>query len=758
MTHTPDMTTTTATQPLAALLQQSLEQVFQLALNHHQAGQHKEAEELYRTVLEIQPDHPDANHGLGVLAVARQRPAAGLEHFRLALVGDTEREQFWLSYIDALIQAGDVEVARKMLALGLQSGLNGKATDSLVVRLGGQDVLTATALSLKKNAPNKTARQAQVKCPSNKEMSKAVRLFEQGKLVELQPLANSLIKRFPLHGFGWKLLGNLHHANDRIEEAVRCMKKTVALLPDDAEAHTNLTTALYELGRPAEALPNARRALALDPDNGKVICNLGVTLYALGKLDEAAVFLRRATALQPDDPKNHSNLGLTLQDQGQITEAIQVYRRMLALQPNFAWGHSNLLFCLSLDANTDAQQLLAEHLAFGEQFEAPLRAGWQAHTNSKDPDRCLQVGFVSGDLYNHAVASFLEPVLVNLARNTNLSLHAYYTRDIQDDVMLRLRTYFPHWNTVKGLDDAALANKIRSDRIDILIDLSGHTGNNRLVTFAHKPAPIQISWIGYPGTTGLQAMDYYQADRFFAPPGLLDGQFSEKLVQLPALAPFQISAFAPLVNELPALRKGHITFGSFNRVNKIGRPVIALWAQVLRALPTAQMLIGGMPTDENTNIRQWFEDEGIETGRLQFHPKASIQSYLTLHHQVDICLDTFPYNGGTTTLHALSMGVPTLTLTGQTAASRAGACNLGQVGLDDFVAHDQDDFVQRALHWANHLEELSHIRADLRQQLSQSPAGQADVIAVSVAQAWRTMWQRWCAGLPAQSFEVVLEN
>ena len=738
-------------------MQQTLQQVFELALNHNQAGQHKEAEELYQTVLEFQPGHPDAHHNLGVL-VLEQQPAAALEHFRLALVGDTEREQFWLSYIDALRQAGEVEVARKMLALGLQSGLKGDATDSLVTHLGGQDVLSATTLSLKKNTPNKTSRQAQAISPSDKEMRKVVKLFTQGKLVELQPLANSLIKRFPVHGFGWKLLGNLHHANSRMEEAVRCMKKTIELMPNDAEAHANLTTVLYELGRHAEGLANARRAFALDPDSGKVNCNLGVTLHALGQLDEAAVYSRRATVLQPNEPKNYNNLGLSLQDMGQIAEAIQVYRRMLALRPNFAEGHSNLLFCMSLDVNTDVQQLYAEHLAFGAQFEAPLRSGWQAHTNSKDPDRCLQVGFVSGDLYHHAVASFLEPVLVDLAKNTNFSLHAYSTCDIQDDVTRRLRTYFSHWNTIRKLDDAALVKKIKADGIDILIDLSGHSGSNRLVAFAHKPAPIQVSWIGYPGTTGLQAMDYYQADRFFAPPGLLDDQFTEKLVQLPALAPFQISAFAPPVNELPALSKSHITFGSFNRVNKIGRLVIALWAKVLRAVPDAHMLLGSMPTDENTNIRQWFEDEGIETGRLQFHPKTNMQSYLALHHQVDICLDTFPYNGGTTTMHALSMGVPTLTLTGQTAASRAGACNLGQVGLDDFVTYDQESFVQRALHWANHLAELSHIRANLRQQFAQSPVGQPDVIAACVAQAWRTMWQRWCAGLPAQAFEVVLKN
>lgn len=736
MTYTPDATTTSDAQALEAQLQQTLEQVFELGLNHHQNGQIKEAEDLYRTILEFQPGHPDASHNLGVLML-EQQPAAALEHFRLALVGDTEREQFWLSYVEALLQAGEVDVARKMLALGRQSGLSDEATAHLTRRFAKQmpecpgQLLQATPVQAldtpqpsKKQLSDKRSKKKSKGQPGTKDINRVMDLLRQGRSAEIEKEARALMVRFPEHGFGWKVLGAMLYGQDKPDEAVLCMEKAVSLLPGDAE----------------------------------VRCNLATTLREQGRLSEADILLHQALTLKPDLYLAISELAALQLEQGRHDEAIQNFRRALSIQGNDATVHHQFLYGLLLSPGETAAQIYADHLAFGERFEKPLRAGWQAHSNSKAPQRCLQIGFVSGDFYNHAISNFIEPILVSLAKDPELSLHAYYTYPREDDVTKRLQTYFTHWSGVVGLSDDELANKVRADGIDILIDLSGHTSYNRLLTFARKPAPIQVSWMGYPGTTGLQAMDYYQSDRFFTPPGLLDDQFIEKLVQLPALTPFQISTLAPPVNELPALRKGHITFGSFNRVNKIGHPVVALWAQVLRAIPDAHMLLGGMPTDENTNIRQWFEDEGIETSRLQLHPKTNIQSYLALHHQVDICLDTFPYNGGTTTMLALSMGVPTLTMTGQTAASRAGACNLGQVGLDDFVTYDQESFVQRAAHWANHLAELSHIRANLRQQFAQSPAGQPDVIAACVAQAWRTMWQRWCSGLPAQSFEVALRN
>jgi len=350
-------------------------------------------------------------------------------------------------------------------------------------------------------------------------------------------------------------------------------------------------------------------------------------------------------------------------------------------------------------------------------------------------------------------------VLAHLVRYPQLSLHAYYNHAVEDSVTQRLRGYLTHWHSIVGLSDDALAQKIRADNIDILIDLSGHTAKHRLLTFARKPAPVQVSWIGYPCTTGLGAMDYYLADRLFLPPGQFDDQFTEKIVRLPASAPFLPSKDAPLVNTLPALSNSYVTFGSFNRPNKLSHAVIALWAKLLRALPDSRMLLGAMyQAGENDTLLEWFAQEGIARERLSFHPRSGMDAYLALHHQVDICLDTFPYNGGTTTLHALWMGVPTLTLAGSTAAGRSGASILGHVGLEAFVAHDAADFVRKGLSWAGNLAALSDIRAGLRERFAQSAMGQPAVVAAGMERALRIMWQRWCTGLPAESFEVSLQD
>ena len=551
-------------------------------------------------------------------------------------------------------------------------------------------------------------------------------------------------------------LGNVLKDLGQPDAAVASYRRAVELKPDFADAHNNLGTVLKDLGQSEAALACFRRVVALKPDFADAHNNLGVALKDLGQLEAALDSCRKAVELNPDYAEAHSSLGNTLQDMGQHDNAMTSYRRALNLDPDLAVTHSNLLFCLNHSETVTAQTLFAEHCSFAEQFEAPLRDNWPQHNNSRDPERCLQVGFVSGDLCNHAVAHFCELVLAHLARYPQLSLHAYYNHVIEDSVTQRLRGHLTHWHPIAGLTDDALAQKIREDGIDILYDLSGHTANHRLLTFARKPAPVQVSWIGYPSTTGLSAMDYYQSDRFLFPDNRFDDQYTEKIVRLPASSAFLPSQDAPPVNTLPALRNRYLTFGSFNRLSKISRSVVALWGQLLRALPDSRMLLGAMPQDgKYQTLIEWFAQEGIARERLVFHVRSDMERYLSLHHQVDICLDTFPYNGGTTTFHALWMGVPTLTLAGHTLAGWAGASILGHVGLEkSFAAHNAADFVQKGLFWAGNLAALSDIRTGLRERFAKSARGQPAVVAASMERALRIMWQRWCAGLPAESFEV----
>lgn len=591
--------------------------------------------------------------------------------------------------------------------------------------------------------------------PGAAELDNLTTLFKQGRLAEAEILSKALTARFPKHGFGWKVLGAVYQAQKHYEESLHATRHAIALLPGDAATHNNLGTTLLKLGRHIDAEASFRKALAIAPHYAKSLSNLGSLLTLRGKLVEAEVCCRSALRSEPGYSSAHINLGHTLELQGRLSEAQASYRAALALAPEMAVVHTNLLHCLSLDVAVEPHQLFAEHLAFGEQFEAPLRAGWQAHNNAKDPARCLQVGFVSGDLYDHAVATFLEPVLQFLARKQSLSLHAYYTHTVEDAVTQRLRTHFPYWHSVASLSDADLANKIRADGIDILIDLSGHTSYNRLLTFAHKPAPIQASWLGYPGTTGLQAMDYHLCCRFYTPPGELDSQFTEKSAFLPASSIFQPSDDAPPINALPALKNGYITFGSFNRPNKINPSVIALWSMLLRSVPNARMVLGAIPPDHQDALIQNFAHEGIESRRLIFYPRSNLPGYLTLHHQVDVCLDTFPYGGGTTTAHAAWMGVPTLTLAGETPPSRSGATFMNHWGLNTFVATSIEDFVNKGHYWAEHVAELAVLRLEMRARFNASAMGQPAPFANGLEATLRAMWQRWCDDLPPATIEAM---
>jgi predicted O-linked N-acetylglucosamine transferase (SPINDLY family) len=602
--------------------------------------------------------------------------------------------------------------------------------------------------------PSKHPRPSGRRKPDIEELDALARLYSQGLTAEAETLSLSLTTRFPKHGFGWKVLGAIYQGQQRFEDSCRATQQAIALLPDDAATHNNLGTALLGLQRLPEAEISIRKALAIAPDYAKALNNLGTLLRLQGKLPEAEAYCRRALTIEPGYTMAHLSLGNALELQNKTSEAIASYRAALALNPDLTNIHSDMLHLLSHDVHVDAAQLQADHWAFGKQFDAPLHASRPSHDNSKDATRRLQVGFVASDLHNHALANYLEPLFKFLALKSALSLHLYHTNSFEDTVTLRMRGYFAHWNPVATLAYAGLANKIRSDKIDILIDLNGHTFLNRLLTFAQKPAPVQVSWLGYLGTTGLQAMDYYVCDPYWMPPGEMDWQFTEKLAYLPAAVVFQPNPLAPPVNLLPALKNGHITFGSFNRLNKINQSVIALWSMLLRNIPDSRLVLGAIPPEHQDWLWQSFEEQGIARSRLSFFARVHQTDYLALHHQVDFCLDTFPFGGGATTAHAAWMGVPTLCLAGDSPASRFGATEMHHLGLDEFVASSIEDFVAKGCYWAEHLSELADIRQGMRARFNASALGQAKRFADNFEAMLRMMWARWCNDLPPASITV----
>jgi protein O-GlcNAc transferase len=530
----------------------------------------------------------------------------------------------------------------------------------------------------------------------------------------------------------------------RLAEAEAHCRRALELRPIFADASNNLGIVLYETGRFVEAEASYRQALEADPVDGNAWNNLGITLQKLNRLTEAMAAHGRAIELQPSCADAYINLAGCLQQQGRSAEAEACYRRAIEIAPEQMHCYSNRLFSLCHNPRMTAEALFAEHVAAGARFESRLRAGWRPHPNSPDPERLLEVGFVSGDFCTHAMAHYLLPVFEHLAHQSGLRLHAYASNALEDRVTERLRACGPRWTRVYGVSDERLAAQIRADGIDILVDLSGYTGGHRAPALARKPAPIQCGWIGYLGTSGMKCMDYYLADGFYLP-GECDRFFTERIVRLAVVAPFEPNADAPRVGPLPALANGHITFGSFSRMGKLGPEVAKLWSELLQALPDARLLIGALAgPPECETVLGWFAALGIAPKRIDFHLGASMGDYLKLHHRVDMCLDPFPFTGATTTCHAMWMGVPTLTLEGRSAAGRLGPAMLRHAGLEGFVASTGAEFVAKGASWARDLEALATLRGGMRKRFRESPLGRPAEFAVDLAGAFRGMWRDWC--------------
>jgi predicted O-linked N-acetylglucosamine transferase (SPINDLY family) len=362
---------------------------------------------------------------------------------------------------------------------------------------------------------------------------------------------------------------------------------------------------------------------------------------------------------------------------------------------------------------------------------------------------------LSGDFWNHAVAFFMAPLLAKLDKS-NFEWVAYYNNTKNDSITQEIKTHFAVWNDISSLSDIQVAQKIANDQIDIIIDLSGHTDKNRLMALAYKPAPIQVSWLGYPATTGVPTIDYYLVDNDWCPAGLLDNYFVEKLVQLPSVVTFASPDNSVPVVDTPALKNGYITFGSFNRSSKLTQCTLDLWCKTLHAVPQAKMVLGNISDAPlQTQLEKEFSRRGIALDRLTFYAKKSIPEYLALHGEIDFILDTFPYAGGTTTGFALWMGVPVLTYSWPSLAGRGGVLMLSRVELQDkFVANNEQEFINLAKSWSENIHELQIIRHQLRSRMQHSTKCDPQNVARGLEKGLTMMWERFCSGLPVESFSV----
>jgi len=553
----------------------------------------------------------------------------------------------------------------------------------------------------------------------------------------------------PCYPEAFSNLGNVLMEQGWLDDAVAACRRALEFSPDFAEAHNNLGNALSEQGHLEQAVASYQCALESRPEYVEAHNNLGNALSEQGRLDEALAAYQRALRLQPDLAETHYNMGNAWKDRGEVDLAVAAYRHALALQPTFATAHSNLLHTLHYRAGEDAVAAYREHLRWNDVHARPLATLANAHDNDRNPERRLRIGYVSPDFREHPVAFFAESLFAH-HDGSQVELFCYSNAPVADRFTERFRQLAGHWHQIRGLTDEQAVALIREDRIDILIDLAGHTADHRLLLFARKPAPVQGTYLGYCDTTGLAAMDFRLTDEHADPAGLTEHLHSERLVRLPGSAwCFRSPEDAPEVAPAPLLRAGHVTFGCFNALPKISPATVALWAEILRASPESRLLLKAATLRDRGAqrcLRAAMAKAGIAPDRVDLlGPTPTNCAHLANYARVDIALDTFPYHGTTTTCDALYMGVPVVTLAGKTHAARVGVSLLMNLGLQELIASSAEDYAAIALAFAEDVPRLVAMRATLRARMAASPLQDAPSFARNVETAYRQVWRDWCA-------------
>lgn len=601
-----------------------------------------------------------------------------------------------------------------------------------------------------------------------------------GEAMKAVALAREAVKLAPASYPALSNLGLLLFETGNIEESIQCCREAIASEPGRAEAHVLLGMALRSKGDSDGAALSFTRALELRADLFEAAAGLGAVRHAAGRLAEAKELYCAALRLRPDNAATHFrlgnilrewkalgeaetcfrntlkfepghanallNLGEVLQVSGMIEASEEVLRRAVALDPGNDLARSNLFISMNYSPARSPQEIFDAHRAWGaEIFGRTRQAGGGSFANDRNPARQIRIGYLSSDFCAHPAAAFLEPVLEN-HDSTRFAVYCYSQGNHADETTLRLRKHASGWRETRELDDDKAERLIRGDAIDILVDCTGHMADNRLPLFGRQCAPVQVSWIGYPCTTGLPTIGYRFTDDITGPPEE-QGFFVEKLVRLKSsFCVYKPPAAAPAVSRLPALAGGVITFGSLHNLARLNEKVIALWAGAMSRIAGSRLLIARDTLNESiiSRLRSACTSRGIEAGRLEFVRTIPEAGHLCLYDRIDIALDTVPWSGHTTACEALWMGVPVVTLRGDRYAGRMVASILTGLGLEKCVAASEGRFAAVAASLAGDLRSLAALRSSLRERMRLSPLCDGPGFTRLVEQEYRTMWETWC--------------
>ena len=698
------------------------------ALGHHRAGRLAEAEALYRRILESDPGNIDAAHFLGVLAYQRGDLAQAAERISAALARNPANAPAQNNLGNVLDAQGRHDDALRcyLEALALEPDY-ADARSNL-----------AAALARRAGAGGTAAAEARAQVDA----------------------------------------GNAHQDAGRLDQALACYERSVALAPHLTAGYLNAGSSIAQLGRPRDALPWFTKALALEPDLPEALYGLGMAasraedapaakaalarylrlepndepaMLALAEahglsfeLDEARAWFERALKANPGRAGAHIGLGNVLRNQGRLADAIREYRLALERDPGAVVAYQNLLFCMMCTSAYSAREVYQEHLEFARRFDRPLPGPRASFLNAPDPRRRLRVGYVSPDLRRNIVGYYVEPILRHHDRDA-FEVFCYHT-GARDAFSEELAGLVGGWRDVGSLSDDAIAARVREDRVDILVDLCGHGAGNRILVFARRPAPVQASYLDYSTTTGLASIDWRLTTEYCDPPGA-EAYYSEKLYRLPGTYWTYNPPLRPPISAPPSRTAGHVTFGSFNLFYRITPDVIALWARVLLAVPGSRLVIVGVAEGSTQSaLLAAFAAAGVEGGRVSAHSVVPFGKYNELLAAVDIALAPFPYNGATTMMDCLWNGVPAVALKGgETFYSRIGCSILEEAGLGRLIAGDGDDYVRIAADLAADAGERDTLRASLRGTMERSRLRDFAGFTRGLEAAYREMWTAWCA-------------
>ena len=780
-------------------------------LEHHQAGDLPSAESAYREALDLAPDHPDGHYLLGSLLGESGRLDEALEHLEEAArldpsaatarsdIGNVYRAQGRLEDAESAYRGAiaiDAEFSNAHRNLGDLLYFEGRIDEAIVcldraASLAADDAdlhfMLADMLSARGRyqeagrsyraglsiSPRVAAAHNNLGA-SLRHLSRdqeALACFEDAlridpklgdahaNLADMLRSRGSVDKAIEHYRAAAELqgdavrcrrsLGQLLLDENRTDEALQCYREVLTLEPESARSQWEFGNVLVAAGRVDEAIERLQQAARLDPEDSNVQVNLGYALNESKRFEEAKQCFRRALTLAPELAEAHNNLGGVLQMQGELRPAMQAYEHALKLAPNQFYVRSNYLTCLNYHSEAVPEEVFEQHRRWSELLASTMTPGGAAQAQRPDPDRRLRIGYVSADFRFHSVAFFIAPMLEQHDReHFEITCYAHVAKpDANTD---RIKALSDNWRDISSLGDAEVAAWVRRDAIDILVDLSGHTVGNRLSVFAERPAPVQVTYLGYPNTTGLGSMDYRLVDVLTDPPGRSDELHSEELVRLDEVfLCYQPLESSPDLRESRASDAGAgITFASFNELLKVTPATVSAWCDILARTPGSNLIIKGTTLEDDGTRRlviDRFVEHGLDPGRLQLVGRTpTLEEHLELYNKVDIALDTFPYNGTTTTCEALWMGVPVVSQSGGVHASRVGLSMLSSVGLDDLVADNGQDYVATAVSLAADHERRLRIREGLRDRMRGSALMDAQGHTRRIESAYREMWRRVC--------------